>query len=349
MNAQDLKTVSQMLAEDTVIYHADKNTRQIKPCITKGFDAATALVELYHWVKRIAATSSPVFATEPIRLKDKQLHHKISCTIKIDWLLLFRSLQLICSYYSTHELDALLQCWFRVYDAHHIGDWVNSMVDLRDSHVQQAVSKLNCFIEAFRQEVQKPNVQRQIKQTRKTIYKQQHSIARLIDEVFIKHSKVLVLRVDLYYHQQCTDIPFDFEADVTYEQVMADLSRLLNSRRHNHLFKHLIDYCWKLEKQTSWHFHTVWFFNGHQHQRDWDLANRIISQWVKVTQGRGFGFNCNQKKNSYKRNGIGLIHRHDMVARNNLLQALTYLCKKDALASPQTPQRRRIFGRSVVR
>ena len=349
MNTQDLKTVSQMIAEDAAIYHADKDTRQIKPYITKGFDAATALVELYHWVKRIAATSSPVFATDPIRLKDKQLHHKIGCTIKIDWLLLFSSSQLIRSYYSTHELDALLQCWFKAYDAHRIGDWVNSMVDLQNLHAQQAVSKLNDFIEAFRQEVQKPSVQRQIKRTRKTIYKQQRSIAQLIDEVFAKHSKVLVLRIDLYYHQQCTDTPFDFETDVTYEQAMADLSRLLNSRRHNRLFKHLLDYCWKLEKQTSWHFHTVWFFNGHHRQSDWDLANRIIEQWAKITKGKGFGFNCNQKKNSYKRVGIGLLHRHDMVTRHNLLQALSYLCKKDGIAKSQTPQNRRSFGRSVFR
>lgn len=349
MNTQDLKTVSQMMAEDTFVYHLDKDTEQIKPCITKGFDAATALVDLYRWLKRIAATTSPVFATEPVRLKDKQIYKKVACTIKVDWLLLFRSSQLMRSYYAAHQLDALLQCWFRTYDVHHIGDWANNIEDLWDVDTDRAVSKLNNFIKAFRENVQKPQVQKRIKRTRKSIYKQQHSIGRLIDEAFAKHSKVLVLRVDLYYRQQCADTPFDFEADVTYEQAMADLGRLLNSRRHNLLFKHLVGYCWKLEKQTSWHFHTVWFYNGHQHQKDWDLANRIINQWVKVTQGKGFGFNCNQKKNSYKRIGIGLVHRQDMSTKHNLLQALSYLCKKSSIARPKTPKKRRIFGRSGVK
>ncbi|RUS67256.1 hypothetical protein CUZ56_01199 [Saezia sanguinis] len=349
MNTDDLKSVSQMLAEDTVICHLDQKTDQIQLCKSKAFDAATALVDIYRWVKRIAATTSPVFTTELICTKDKQLHAKITCAIKIDWLLLFRSSQLIRSYYAAHELDALLQCWFRVYDKHHIGDWMDGIQDLRDGCAQQAISKLHSFIEAFREDVKKPWVQKQIKCTRKTIYKRQQSIAQLVDGVFAQHSKVLVLRVDLYYHQQCTDTPFDFEADVTYERAMADLDRLLNGRRHNHLFKHLLGYCWKLEKQTSWHFHTVWFFNGHEHHKDWILANRMIDQWVKVTQGRGFGFNCNQKKSSYKRIGIGLIQRQDMTTRHHLLQALSYLCKKDGIAKPQTPQNRRAFGRSVVR
>lgn len=116
------------------------------------------------------------------------------------------------------------------------------------------------------------------------------------------------------------------------------------------MFDHLIDVMWKLEYQSSFHYHTLWLFNGHerhQHAHAY-IAHQLCERWVKMTQGRGIAYNCNQHISGYRDIGIGMVHRDDVVKRENLLKVAMYLCKEDEQIKSMIPAGYRTFGRSVL-
>lgn len=161
------------------------------------------------------------------------------------------------------------------------------------------------------------------------------SLQRLVDHLFNRYSSLLVIRVDLNYHAGEHMVPL---------QAKRHLYRLLNRRRHNQHFKHLVGMAWKLEKGASWHFHTVWFFKGHKVCKDYYYAQALCEAWASATEGAGYGYNCHHR-NRYKHFDVGMVWRDDLGARKRLMQTLAYLCKTDSESGLAT----RFFGRTTLK
>lgn len=170
------------------------------------------------------------------------------------------------------------------------------------------------------------------------------SLTSLLDDLFKRYSKILVLRVDLNYREGIAEHT-DF-----YRTAKKHLQRLLNRRRMNHHFKHVLGMAWKLEKALSWHYHTVWFFNGHHVHKDAYYGHFICKAWESLTQGLGYGYNCNGHARKYQSFTLGIIHRQDLHARARLLQTLSYLCKQDNTQMQAIPSAKfRTFGRTLIK
>lgn len=141
-----------------------------------------------------------------------------------------------------------------------------------------------------------------------------------IHNLFQYHARLLVIRID-----------FGYSVSKTFEAVRQDLANLHNNARRNAIFDGLDGYITKIEYglEKKIHIHAFFFFNGHERQSDVDLARKIGEYWRNtITKGDGSYWNCNAKKKDYRYVGIGSINYHDVVKRQNLLRALSYLCKK---------------------
>ena len=152
------------------------------------------------------------------------------------------------------------------------------------------------------------------------------SIINLIDGLFTRYSKVMVVRVDLSYRK-------DIIGEISPDFIKFQISNMLtNNSRHNAIFEHLITYAWCLEYGTErqWHAHLFLFFNGQKVREDIVYSLEVCKYWVGViTQGAGTGFSCNEKQGEYLINGIGMVNRNDTDKIQALKEVTKYICKQD--------------------
>lgn len=197
-------------------------------------------------------------------------------------------------------------------EARPISDMMNRIVD----HIRARMGD-----EAFKSTIR--NHERAVNQNRK-------SLVGLVDAVFRRHAKVLVVRLDLSYlksslmsldqqNQSCEDV-------VRHrEKLLADVRKMFKGK--------LISYIWKMEygPMRGYHYHTFFFLDGSQCMQDIVIAKMIGEHWAKVvTEGSGSYFNCNANKKSYPALGIGMISYDDWGKINNLKnRSLEYVVKAD--------------------
>lgn len=144
-----------------------------------------------------------------------------------------------------------------------------------------------------------------------------------LDALQEKHSKLLLVRVDLSYGEK---------ENVTLEQANKDFNRLLNNRRGKpKIFKHNIGYTEMVEHtdKKGVHFHTAFIFDGQKVSKDQIKGEQLGVHWRdNITKGKGIYYNCN--RNDYgEHHGIGMLDYKDKEKRIKADEALAYLCKDD--------------------
>lgn len=161
------------------------------------------------------------------------------------------------------------------------------------------------------------------------------SLIGYINRLFDKRSRLLVIRIDL---------SFSIGAAGQYdaEHARECFSKFMNNRRCNGIFRNEIGYAWALEwaQDRGFHYHFLFFFDGHESQQDITIGHRIGQYWRDViTQGTGYYHCSNDDKENLERMGypvgIGMIHRNDHGLRENLLRMATYMLKEEAEGMPQ--------------
>lgn len=165
-----------------------------------------------------------------------------------------------------------------------------------------------------------------------------------IDNLLAYHSRLVVIRIDLFYLKE-------LDREVELEELELHLKTLHNNRRTNALFNGWCGYITKIEYgfERYLHVHAFFFFNGNVRQGRFDvnLAQEIGDYWHRViTKGDGWYFNCNAKKNDYKFSGIGEVEATDFVKREYLKTALEYLCKKnEQVIKPHNQPHKRLINK----
>ncbi|MBC3880253.1 inovirus-type Gp2 protein [Undibacterium sp. LX40W] len=171
------------------------------------------------------------------------------------------------------------------------------------------------------------------------------SFTKFVDDLFYVHSRIIVLRVDLYYNNATKDL-------VDGSDALDDLDRLVANMRHNSIFDDLLGSIFRVEYglDRGVHIHSVFFFNGsirnglyHVH-----YAKLIGEYWKQhITQGKGDYWNVNAKIDEYKAKGIcgiGLICASDELMINNLIGLVVhYVCKeRQTIRLKDSPARKMI-------
>jgi hypothetical protein len=214
-------------------------------------------------------------------------------------------------------------------NAYRFSDTLELFLDCCDEHpvdinapIQNAY--VHEFIDDLRHRLMNPKYRYRMTDVRREAERNFQSLQMYVDDLFVRWSRIVVIRIDLSYRQ---------ELDVTYERLKTDLATFYNNRRHNALFDYECGFIMKIEYglEKQLHVHACFFFDGHKRRGDADvyLAQSIGDYWQNtITHGDGIYWNCNANKRDYRYNGIGLVEHFDHDKRNNLNRAMEYLCKK---------------------
>ena len=168
-----------------------------------------------------------------------------------------------------------------------------------------------------------------------------------IDQLFENHSKLQVLRLDLY-HKKTEEGPRELK------ELKQDVAHLIsNSRSNKSLFGHMKGKIIKYENGDGRgpHAHTILFFDGQKLQKDAHLGDEIGKYWSEnITKGNGTYHNVNRNKEKFERVGIGMIDQADTEKRQALLEeVLPYLTKTDqSISTIKTNPKERCFSRGAM-
>ncbi|MDG9861468.1 inovirus Gp2 family protein [Acinetobacter ursingii] len=156
-----------------------------------------------------------------------------------------------------------------------------------------------------------------------------HNRARLKDylgDLISHYGKLLFIRVDLAYLK-------DKQHKVNVWQFQHNVRELLGFIQDgDRCFRDLEGYAWALEQgeEKGFHCHLLLIYNGSTRQKDYYLADQTIQRWQEISEGDGYGFNCNtpEHKNQFRKMdslGIGMIHRDNDREVQNAINACSYL------------------------
>ena len=170
------------------------------------------------------------------------------------------------------------------------------------------------------------------------------SACKLIDVLFEQYARLMVCRVDFALKPEYLE-------EQTLEMMHAYVNQLLNNRRSNALFEHMVGYIIKLEhgEKKGLHYHCIFLFDGSKVKADAIYAEKIGKYWQEnITRGKGLFFNCNFDKTKYRKLGIGMINHseHDKIA--NLYLVIAYMTKASQFVMLKTPENYRCFRRSEI-
>lgn len=149
---------------------------------------------------------------------------------------------------------------------------------------------------------------------------------QFINQLFIERSRILVIRLDFGVNRLSNN-----KYDAYY--LRDCLNQFLNNRRQKpSLFQHCLGYMWTLElgQEKGFHYHCFFFFDGAYSQQDISIGHGIGQYWRQITQGEGAYYCSNDDKLQFEQLGtcgVGMMHRHDLLKRQNLTNLLGYLFK----------------------
>lgn len=192
----------------------------------------------------------------------------------------------------------------------------------------ERVSALVAFISAH---VTNPQFTRCASDRRYQARKKQDNLVAYAESLHAKHSRLLLVRVDLSY-------PSHYMDQIGIIDVYRHLDEFLDLKDVDPIFKDSVGYALVLEqggKSRGYHIHAAFYFLGSKRQNDEFIAGQIGDLWqYHITDGLGCYFNCNRKvyKEDYARKGtlgVGMIHRDNAHERFNALNVIRYLARPE--------------------
>jgi len=204
---------------------------------------------------------------------------------------------------------------------------------------------LNNLAQNFRFAVSQAEFKQTYKKYQRASVKNLKGVMSYIRHLQERHSRLLVLRVDLSWANE-------HKADITADDARKHRQQIFRNMQKNPLFRHVLGTVWKLEyaPQRKFHYHMLFILNGNKAQQDGVIANAFGEYWKHtITKGKGIYYNCNAHKTRYKNCCLGKLERGDSSKDKGLLKALSYITKIDACARLVLPGNARTFGRGEVR
>lgn len=181
---------------------------------------------------------------------------------------------------------------------------------------------------------------------KKTVNKRIKSTKEYIDSLQEKHSKLNIVRNDLYYSKE-------FSKKRTLDDANKYLGRMFNnSRSKPTIFKDIVGHVIKREftEDKGVHIHALFIFDGQIVHKDKLKGKQIGEYWSnEITKNEGAYHNCNM--NNYEENGIGMLDHRDSEKRKILDEiVIPYLCKDEQDIDPLKKSKKdRAFTRGTIK
>lgn len=151
------------------------------------------------------------------------------------------------------------------------------------------------------------------------------SACSYLTAMFERHSRLLVLRVDLYVRPIAKGWGHARAADRA-------VVRYLRNLRDGRIVDGFRGFLIKRENgiRRGTHYHLMVLLDGHEHRSAWFLTKRLGEAWVqRIGKWSGSYFNCYEDRHRYRFNGLGVIHVSDEIKLIGLRVAVWYMSKQD--------------------
>ena len=208
---------------------------------------------------------------------------------------------------------------------------LSSTAKISSSEVPKEVAVMNSLVDDLRKEGDGSEFKKIIKTFVNAKNKRAKSLEQYIDALIEKHSRMVVIRLDLAYETGFFSDRKDLQRCLA--QVKEDWAKLQGDLHKGIPIKGMLGFACKLEygHLKGFHFHLLVFYSGADYREDVVLAKLIGEHWRReITKGNGRYLNCNNKKGSYRYLGIGVINWFDTVLISNLkTKVAAYLVKTD--------------------
>lgn len=143
---------------------------------------------------------------------------------------------------------------------------------------------------------------------------------------FERHSRLLILRIDLYFRPDARGWGYSNAADKA-------IFKYLRALRMRRIVPGYLGFIIKRENGISRgvHFHLLVVLDGHLHRSAHYLTQLMGEAWTKrVGREKGSYFNCYARKDRFQYNGLGLVHVTNAEKLLGLRIALWYMSKQDS-------------------
>ena len=188
-----------------------------------------------------------------------------------------------------------------------------------DSYVgmptEEACAKLNGCIEAMRAEARTKAFRNKRDRHLRASREATQGLLALVDGLFRRRSRILVVRLDLSYRMGTTSFAprsiSDLFNHVSERQARDHRDEFIRFLKNQYRVP-LLTYAWKEElgRFTSYHYHMLLFFDGSVAYDGFSVGNQIGHHWVDViTRGRGRFHNSNASE--HWKPGVGIINYYD--------------------------------------
>lgn len=232
----------------------------------------------------------------------------------------------IAELFPHYELNPYFEVFYSSAQSHGLSGLCQTIADMRGEGAPVRVQQLNDCVAAIRTITRSAEFKVRLKRYRRPIKQNYESIMQYATDLFRRHARLCIVRLDLAYAQH-----FRSERKVSAQDTHLHREALLAALNQG-TFGPLVGYAWKLEvgKRKGYHYHCVFFFDGSKTQQDFKIAKRIGLYWDHdITQGRGTHYNCNARKQFYKECFLGVVHHIDVEARKGFERYAEYMTKPD--------------------
>ena len=216
--------------------------------------------------------------------------------------------------------------------------------------LNNCVRQLNQLVQNLRMAMRDSYFLHQYKNYFRRGIKNRKSAIDLVNTLFARHSKLMIVRIDLRYQNPVNSaLPLKEQSPITFAETRQHREQFFKQIYSQPFGKYIVGWSWKLEWgfKRGFHYHVIFYFNGARVRQD-VIYGRLLGEFWKneITGGLGDYHNCNAAKSSYKYPGIGTIHRDDTEAKKGLDKAINYLTKSEHYVRLMMDGKHRAFGRS---
>jgi hypothetical protein len=317
--------------------------------LTAEFDMPRYLVKYENLVKRVLKSQELNYSLGfNKRLKTSTLK---SSRLGADIILGFSfDISSFKNHYPIHQFNPYIDLYFRLGVERSLFSMPFFIKGMPEKELVRLVDILNEFIEAIRIEGNSKQFKLMLNDFKRSSNKNYRELLLYIKQLFKKHSRLLVLRIDFGYKKELFS-PNATETPVSYDEFRKHrelLFRHLSSELPN---KCMVGYAWKMEYglDKSYHIHAMLFLDGSKVREDVTIARIIGEHWnADITEGKGLYYNCNAFKGNYKSCGIGMINYHETASYEGLRKAALYMTKPDYYIRVLMPENGRSFGKGIM-
>lgn len=229
-----------------------------------------------------------------------------------------------------------------------------TIADIRfhQSQTKDLINQLNTSIHFIQKKAQTAKFTKKCKSHSRSSLKNFRGSIRLVDHLFKKRSRLLVVRFDLGYQHDFKYMSNNLSAiskQECFEHRANFIKSLHDIFRNNELCAYIVKT--EFKPQKSFHHHVVIFLDGSKVRQGISIADVLGNHWSNViTQGRGLSINLNRKYSGLHNCYIGMIHRSDTTMINNLKEhVIGYICKPDYYYRFVAPTGQRAFCKSEIK